>query len=58
VCTLLYVIPRTAILGALLLTVYLGGAVAFQVRVDHPVFECVFPIIQVSKCSFVYPFES
>ena len=44
-CTLLYAIPRTAILGALLLTGYLGGAVAVQVRVGHPVFECVFPVI-------------
>jgi len=33
VSTLLYVIPRTAVLGAILLTAYLGGAVASQVRV-------------------------
>jgi hypothetical protein len=44
-CTLLYVIPRTAILGAILLTGYLGGAVASNVRVGHPVFECIFPVI-------------
>lgn len=44
-CTLIYVIPRTAILGAVLLTGYLGGAVAVQVRVGHPVFQCVFPVI-------------
>ena len=31
-CTILYVIPRTAVLGAILLTGYLGGAVATQVR--------------------------
>ena len=33
VCTLLYLIPRTAVLGAVLLTGYLGGAVATHVRV-------------------------
>lgn len=35
-CTLLYVLPRTAVLGALLLTGYLGGAIATHVRVDDP----------------------
>ncbi len=44
-CTLLYIIPRTAILGAMLLTGYLGGAVAAEVRVAHPFFECLFPVI-------------
>lgn len=44
-CTLFYVIPRTAILGALLLTAYLGGAVATQVRVSAPVFDTSFPIV-------------
>lgn len=34
--TLLYVIPRTAVLGAVLLTAYLGGAVATHVRVEDP----------------------
>jgi hypothetical protein len=41
VCTLLYVIPRTSILGAILLTGYLGGAVATQVRVGNPLFTHV-----------------
>lgn len=36
ICTLLYAIPRTAILGAILLTGYLGGAVASHVRVLNP----------------------
>ena len=45
VCTAIYVIPRTAVLGAVLLTGYLGGAVASNVRVGHPVFECIFPVI-------------
>ena len=44
-CTAIYVIPRTAVLGAVLLTGYLGGAVASNVRVGHPVFECMFPVI-------------
>jgi len=44
-CTALYLIPRTAILGAILLTGYLGGAVASQVRISHPVFDCAFPVI-------------
>ena len=35
-CTLLYVIPRTSILGAILLTAYLGGATATHVRVGDP----------------------
>ena len=42
--TILYVIPRTAALGTVLLTGYLGGAVATQVRVDAPTFNIVFPI--------------
>src|SRR4051794_4669366 len=41
VCTLLYVAPRTAVLGAILLTGYLGGAVATQVRVGNPLFTYV-----------------
>jgi hypothetical protein len=36
--TLLYLIPRTAVLGAILLTGYLGGAVATHVRVGSPLF--------------------
>ncbi len=44
-CTILYAIPRTAILGAVLLTGYLGGAVVSNIRVGHPVFQCVFPVI-------------
>ena len=40
-CVLAYIIPRTAVLGALLLTAYLGGAVATQVRVEAPLFTHV-----------------
>ena len=41
-CTIVYVIPRTAVLGAILLTGYLGGAVATHVRIGDPFFP---PII-------------
>jgi hypothetical protein len=41
VCTLLYAIPRTAVLGAILLTGYLGGAVASHLRVGDPLFTHV-----------------
>jgi hypothetical protein len=43
--TLLYLIPRTAILGAVLLTGYLGGAVATNVRVVGPFFNIIFPVV-------------
>jgi hypothetical protein len=45
VCTILYLIPRTAVLGAILLTGYLGGAVATHVRVAEGLFSVVFPIV-------------
>ena len=44
-CTILYLIPRTAVLGAILLTGYLGGAVATHVRVGEEVFPIIFPLI-------------
>lgn len=44
-CTILYLIPRTAVLGAILLTGYLGGAVATHVRVGGPVFSILMPVI-------------
>ena len=37
-CTVIYVIPRTSVLGAILLTGYLGGAVATHVRIGDPSF--------------------
>lgn len=40
-CLALYVIPRTSVLGAILLTGYLGGAVATHVRVGDPLFSHV-----------------
>jgi hypothetical protein len=44
-CLVLYLVPRTAVLGALLLTGYLGGAVATHVRISSPLFtHTLFPI--------------
>ena len=39
VSTILYAIPRTSILGAILLTGYLGGAIASKVRIEDPLFS-------------------
>jgi len=45
VSVLLYAIPRTALLGAVLLTGYLGGAVAAHVRIGNPLFGYIlFPV--------------
>jgi DoxX-like family len=41
VCTVLYSIPPTSILGAILLTGYLGGAMASHVRIGSPLFTHV-----------------
>lgn len=44
-CVLVYLVPRTSVLGAVLLTGYLGGAVATHVRVGSPLFTHVlFPV--------------
>ena len=40
-CVLTYLVPRTSVLGAVLLTGYLGGAVATHVRVGNPLFTHV-----------------
>ena len=44
-CLVVYLIPQTATLGALLLTAYLGGAVATHVRVGSPLFSILFPTV-------------
>ena len=44
-CTILYAIPRTAILGAILLTGYLGGAVNTHVRAGEGWFPILFPVV-------------
>ena len=45
VFVILYLIPRTSVFGAILLTGYLGGAIAAQVRIGAPLFSTIlFPI--------------
>ena len=45
VCTALYVIPKTSVLGAILLTGYLGGATVTNVRLGGPAFNIAFPVV-------------
>lgn len=45
ISTILYAIPRTTILGAILVTGYLGGAVAAHVRIGSGAFDTIFPVI-------------
>lgn len=45
VCVIVYVLPRTSVLGAILLTGYLGGATAIQSHAGNPIFETLFPLI-------------
>src|SRR5579862_2639403 len=45
VCVVIYLCPPTSVLGAILLTGYLGGAVAIHLRVGSPLFgETLFPV--------------
>jgi hypothetical protein len=44
-CTVIYVIPQTSVLGAILLTGFLGGAVATNLRIGAPLFSnTLFPV--------------
>ena len=45
ICTAIYVTPRTSVLGAVLLTGYMGGAVSTHVRAGSSLFETIFPVI-------------
>jgi hypothetical protein len=45
ISTVLYLVPFTSVLGAILLTGYLGGAVATHVRVGEGAFSVLFPVI-------------
>jgi len=42
-CTVVYLIPRTSVLGAILLTGYLGGATATHIRIGEPFYTPVIP---------------
>jgi hypothetical protein len=45
ICLILYVVPRTAPIGAVLWTGYLGGAIATHLRIDNPLFSHIlFPL--------------
>ncbi|MBI5094955.1 MAG: DoxX family protein [Candidatus Hydrogenedentes bacterium] len=45
-CTIVYLIPRTSVLGAILLTGYLGGAIATHVRIgESPIMVVVFGVL-------------
>ncbi len=43
-CLILYVIPRASVLGAVLLTGYLGGATATNMILGQPFLLCIFPV--------------
>jgi DoxX-like family len=45
ICTLLYLVPPTTVLGAILLTGYLGGAVATHVHAGHGLLQILFPVV-------------
>ena len=45
ICTVLYLVPKTSALGAILLTGYLGGAVATHVRLWEGWFPVLFPVV-------------
>jgi uncharacterized membrane protein (UPF0182 family) len=45
VCTAIYAIPRTSVLGAVLITGYLGGAISTQLRIQAPAFPTLFPLV-------------
>lgn len=45
VCLLAYLVPRTAVLGAVLWTGYVGGAIATHLRTGGPLFNLIFPVL-------------
>lgn len=48
ICTILYAIPKTSLLGAVLLTGYMGGAIATQIRVENPLFTYILVPVYLS----------
>jgi hypothetical protein len=44
-CAILYAIPRTSVLGAILVTGYLGGATATHIRIGDPIANVITPIV-------------
>lgn len=47
-CVVLYVVPRTSVLGAIFLTAYLGGALCAQVRIGAPLFSTLLSPVYVA----------
>jgi hypothetical protein len=45
ICLIAYLVPRTAVIGAILWTGYLGGAIATHLRTGGPLFSLIFPFI-------------
>lgn len=46
VCTIIYLFPKTAVLGAILVTGYMGGAIATHVRVGDPfIVQAIIPVV-------------
>jgi hypothetical protein len=52
-CVAVYCVPRTAVLGAVLLTGYLGGAVMVHVRVGDPLFSHTLFPVYMGACAWV-----
>ena len=52
VATVLYAIPRTSLLGAVLLTAHLGGAIASHLRIDSPLFSHTLFPVYVGICTW------
>ena len=52
-CALLYAYPRTALLGAILLTAYLGGAVATHMRIGSPLFSHILFGVYVGALAWI-----
>jgi DoxX-like family len=53
VCLIVYFIPRTAVLGALGITAYLGGAVTANMRIEAPLFSTVLSAVYVGVLLWV-----
>ena len=52
-CLVLYLVPRTSLLGAVLLTGYLGGAVCSQLRIDAPLLSTMLSAVYVGTIAWV-----
>ena len=53
VCVLVYAVPRTAVLGALGITAYLGGAVTANMRIEAPLYSTTLSAVYVGVLMWV-----